>query len=95
MGAVGEATLDEVHGLRDRLAGGAEEEVDVVGHDDEGMEFVVAFHAVMLGGFEEEFGVGRELEEASAVVGDRGDEEGAGLGGSWRDGHGWDCRSRV
>jgi hypothetical protein len=41
-----------------------------------------------LGGVvEEEFGVGGELEEASAIVGDGGDEEGAGGGGSWRDGH--------
>ena len=42
----------------------------------------------MLEGFEEEFGVGGELEEASAVVGDRGEEEGAGRGGSGRDRHG-------
>jgi len=56
------------------------------------VEFVSAFGAVMLEGFEEELGVCGELEEASAVVGDGGDEEGPGLGGSWRDGHGWDCR---
>jgi hypothetical protein len=76
--AVGEAAFDQVHGLRDGLVGRGEEQVDVVGH--------------VLEGFKEEFGVGGKLEEASAVVGDGGDEEGASLGGSWRDGHGLDCR---
>ena len=33
----------------------------MVGHDDEGVEFVVAFGAVVLEGFEEEFGVGGRL----------------------------------
>ena len=59
----------------------------MVGHDDEGVEFVGALGAVVLEGLEEEFGVGWELEEAASVVGDGGDEEGAGLRGSWRDGH--------
>jgi hypothetical protein len=90
--AVGEAAFDQVHGLRDGLVGRGEEQVDVVGHDDKGVEFVGAFGAVVLEGFKEEFGVGGKLEEASAVVGDGGDEEGASLGGSWRDGHGLDCR---
>ena len=62
--------------------------VDVVGHDDEGVEFVVPFAAIVLEGFEEEFGVDGELEEAATVVADGGDEEGASRGGSLRDGHG-------
>ena len=60
----------------------------MVGHDDEGVELVEALVAVVLEGFEEEFGVGGELEEASAVVGDGGEKEGAGGGGSGRDRHG-------
>jgi hypothetical protein len=64
----------------------------VVGHDDEGVEFVVSFSpsqlagrgprfgAVVLEGFDEEFGVAFDLKEAAAVVGSAGDEEGAGAG---------------
>ena len=62
--------------------------MDVVGHDDESVEFVYALGAVVLEGFEKEFGVGGELEEAAAIVGDRGDEEGSFGGGSRRNGHG-------
>ena len=69
-----------------------EEEVDVVGHGDEGVEAVVALGAVVLEGFEEEEGVGGDLEEAAGVVGAAGDEEGAGLGGAGGDRHGRDCR---
>jgi len=61
--------------------------MDVVRHDDEGVEFVEAFGAVVLQGFDEECGVGVDLEESAAVVSDRGDEEGAGVGGSRRGSH--------
>ncbi len=54
-----------------------EDEVDVVGHDDEGVELVVALATIVLEGFEEEFGVGGDLKEAAAVVGCTCDEEGA------------------
>jgi len=40
--AVGEASLDESDGAFEGFVRG-EEEMDVVGHDDEGVEFVVAF----------------------------------------------------
>ena len=82
--AAGEAALDEVHDLRDGFVDWGEEQVGVVGHDDEGVEFVCALGAVVLEGFEEELGVRGDLEEAAAVVGDGGDEEGAGGGGSLR-----------
>ena len=59
----------------------------MVGHDDEGVEFICAFGAVMLEGFQEEFGVRGDLKEATTIAGDGGDEEGAGGGGSLRDGH--------
>ena len=85
--AARESSLDEVHGLRNGFGVRGEEQVNVVGHDDEGVEFVCSFGAVVLEGFEEEFGVRGELEEAATVVGDGGDEECAGGGGSRRDGH--------
>ena len=84
---MGEAALDQVHDLRDGLGVWGEEKVGVVGHDAEGVEFVCALGAVVLEGFEEEFGVRGDLEEAAAVAGDGGDEECAGGGGSLRDCH--------
>nr|WP_049789205.1 hypothetical protein [Granulicella tundricola] len=60
--------------------------MDVVGHDDEGVEFVFGFGAVVLEGFEEEFGVGGAVEEAAAVESVGCDEEGAFGGGSGGDG---------
>jgi len=77
--AVGEASLDESDGSFESLLR-CEKQVDVVGHDDEGVEFIVSFGAVVLEGFDEEFGVAFDLEEAAAVVGSAGDEEGAGAG---------------
>jgi len=79
---VGEAAADVFH--RSGEVFGGDEEMDVVGHDDEGVEFVEAFSAVVLEGFEEEFGGRVDLEEAAAVGGDRGDEEGSCGGRSQR-----------
>ena len=61
--------------------------MDVVGHDDEGVEFVVSFGAVVLEGLDEEFDVAFYLKEATAVVGSAGDEEGSGAGCAGRDRH--------
>jgi hypothetical protein len=85
--AVGETAFDEVHGLGESFILRGEDEMDVVGHYDEGMEKVMLFGAVVLEGFEEEFGVVRDLKDAAAVVADGGDEEGALVGGSLRDSH--------
>jgi hypothetical protein len=85
--AVGETAFDEVHGLGESFVLRGEDEVDVVGHYDEGVEEVVFFGAVVLEGFEEEVGVARDLKDSAAVVADGGDEEGALPGGSLRDGH--------
>ena len=74
---MGEAALDKLHGALEGDGLWGEEEVDVVGHDDEGVEFVVAFAAIVLEGIEEELGCGFGLEEAAAVVGLGADEEGA------------------
>jgi hypothetical protein len=86
--AVGEAALDELHGALEGEVLWGEKEVDVVGHDDEGVEEVVAFVAVVLEGLEEEFGVGVDLEEASSVVGGTGDEICTVVWSSVGDGHG-------
>ena len=79
---MGEAAFDALHGGGEIVRG--EDEMDVVGHDDEGVELVVAFGAVVLQGLDEEGRVCVGLEEAAAVVGDGGDEECAGVGGSLR-----------
>jgi len=59
---MGEAAFDQADGSFQRNDLWGEDEVDVVGHDDEGVEFVVAFAAIVLEGFEEEFGVRGNLE---------------------------------
>ena len=89
---MGKASLDAVHDCGEGFGLGRDEEVEVVGHDDEGVEFVEALPAMVLEGGDEGFGVGGELEEAASVVGDGDDEEGSGLGDPWRDGPEWDCR---
>jgi hypothetical protein len=66
--AVGEAAFDEAHRALECDDLRSEDQVDVVGHDDEGVEFVVAFAAVVLEGFEEELGGGGHLEETAAIV---------------------------
>jgi hypothetical protein len=76
---VGEASLDESDGSFEGFVRG-EKQVDVVGHDDEGVEFVVSFGSVVLEAFNKEFGVPFDLKEAAAVIGSAGDEEGAGAG---------------
>jgi hypothetical protein len=76
---VGEASFDELDGALEGDVGGGEEQVDVVGHEDEGVELVVACAAVVLEGFEEEFGGGCDLEESAPVVGLGGNEEGSWL----------------
>ncbi len=85
--ATGEAAFDEhqrsLNG--DDLWG--EEQVNVVRHDDEGMEFVVPFAAVVLEGIEEQLGVGGCLEETAAVPGLGTDEEGSVACCSGRDSH--------
>lgn len=49
--AVGEASFEEVHDLRKGFVARREDEVDVVGHEHEGVEEIM--RAVVLQGFEE------------------------------------------
>lgn len=76
--AEGEASFDELNGLLDGdVRRGREEEMEVVGHQDEGVDLVAVFGAVFVEKLEEEVGVRVGLEEPSAIGGDGGDEEGA------------------
>lgn len=83
---MGEASLDESDGAFESFLR-SDEQVDVVGHDDEGVEFVASFGAIVLERFDEEFGVASYLEEATTIVGSAGDEEGAGSGCTGGDRH--------
>lgn len=69
--------------------------MDVVGHNDEGVEEVVAFVPVVLEGVEGELCVAVDLEEAAAVVGLGGDEEGAVAGEAGGLTHGWGERTSA
>ena len=82
---MGEASLDEVHDLRESFVAWGEDEMDVVGHQDERVEEIVG--AVVFEGFDEKFGVVVDLEDAAAVVADGGEEECTCGGGSLRDCH--------
>ena len=82
---MGESSFDEVHDLRDGFVAWGEDQVDVVGHQDERVEEVVA--AVVFEGCEEELRVAADLEDAATVVADGGEEEGACCGSSLRDCH--------
>lgn len=84
---VRKAAFDQVHDFGNCVVVRREEKVHVVRHDDEGMEFVMAFGAVVLQGFEEELSVAGDLEEAVTIGRDGRDEERAGSGGSLWDGH--------
>ncbi len=77
---VGVAAFDELEasggGLIDR---GGDEEVDVVGHEDEGVEKEAALVSVAEEGGEEEVRVRGALEVAVALVNEDGDGVGGGL----------------
>src|ERR1019366_2883836 len=85
--AMGEAALNEAHRSFECDGLWSEDKVDVVGHDDESMQLVVALAAIVLEGFNEEFGVDGKLEETATVVGCGGDEECAVAGCAGRDRH--------
>lgn len=73
-----ESALDELHGLFDGdVRGRRDEEMDVIGHEDEGMDRIATLSAVVVHQTDQEIRVGVGLEGAAAVRGDGGDEEGA------------------
>lgn len=80
----GEASFDVLHGLLDGDVGRrGEEQVDVIGHEDEGVEFIAVFRAVVVEELEEQCRVCVGLKEAAAIGSDGGDEEGADF--LWRE----------
>ena len=85
--AVRKAALDEAHYSFEGDSLRGEDQMNVIGHDDEGVQLVVALASVVLKCFHEEFGVDGKLEEAATVVGRSGDEEDAGAGSASGDRH--------
>ena len=78
--AEGESALDELHGLLDGdVLCGREQQVNVVGHQDECVELIAAFGAVVSKEVEEKVRVRVGLKEAPAIRRDGGDEESADL----------------
>src|ERR1039458_5834927 len=76
--AEGEASFDVLNGLFDGdVWGGREEEMEMVWHEDEGVELVAAFGAVGIEEVQEERRVRVGLEETAALGGDGGNEEGS------------------
>jgi len=86
--AAREAAFEEHHCSFEGDVLWCEKKVDVIRHDDEGVEFVVAFAAVALERVEKKLGVGRLLEEAAAIPGLGADEESAVACCSGGDSHG-------
>jgi hypothetical protein len=80
-----EAAFDELHRALEGDVGWSDNEVDMIGHDDVGMQKIAG--AVVVDGFKEERGVAFNLKETAAVVGGCGDEVSAGSGGAARDRH--------
>jgi len=79
---VGESSLDALHAAFDCLVfGWGEEDVEVFGHDDEGVELVAGLVAVMEEGLEQQVGVGGAGEDGAASVGDGGGRVGVGWHG--------------
>jgi hypothetical protein len=79
------AAFDKLHCSFDGDVGWSDDEVEMVGHDDVGVQKITG--AVVVDGFEEERGVALDLEESAAVVGGCGDEVSARSGGAARDRH--------
>ena len=80
-----EAALDHLHGKLQGLHRG-EQKVDVVWHDDKGVQ-QVSTSAVLLKMFPEEPRGGFHLKDATAFCADGGDEERARLMRARRNGH--------
>ena len=72
---VREAPLDKPNGAFEGDGLRSKQQMNVIGHDDKGVEFVVTFGPVVLEGFDKEFSVGWNLEETASVVGSAGNEK--------------------
>ena len=73
--AEGEASLDELHGLFKRNIGrGRDQSVEMVRHDDEGVQEKSPLTAIVENGSLKQFRRGRDLEEAAALRCHGGDQ---------------------
>lgn len=76
----GEASLDQLDAAFDGvIVGWRDQDVNVVGHDDEAVESKATLFAITREGIQHEVGVCGALEYATALMGDRGYGEGFGL----------------
>jgi hypothetical protein len=78
--AEGEATVDKLHGFFKRdVRSGRDQRMKMIGHQNEGMQEELPLFTVVEDGFLQQFGRGRDLEEAVALRGHGGHEVGSGF----------------
>jgi hypothetical protein len=76
----GEASLDQLDAAFDGvIMGGRDQDVNMVGHNDEALELKATLFAVTRDCIHHEVAVCGALKDATALMGDRGDGEGFGL----------------
>ncbi len=64
-----EPAFDKAHCTFERDLLRRQEQVDMVGHGNEGVQLIVTCLTIVLDCFKEQVGVGRDLKEAAAVEG--------------------------
>ena len=80
--AVRIAAFDQLHcTFNGDIGGRRNEHMEVIGHDDEGVELEAPLAAIVVQSFQEESGIGFDDEEPSALEGCRAHEIRSG----WRD----------
>lgn len=85
MQTIREASANVFHGFGEIIR--CEEQMNVVGHDCERVEFVKALFAVVLQRLQKQIRVGFFLENAAAIRGNGGYEKRSGRGSAQRFGH--------
>ena len=79
---MGKSAFDALHAALDSLiCGWGNEDVDVFGHDDEGVELIAALIAVVKEGLEQQVGVCGSGEDRTTAIGDGGGRVGVRHGG--------------
>jgi len=78
---VGVSAFDELDGVLDRhVLRGREQKMNVLGHQNEGMEVIAAFAAIAIQSFQKETGVVFDNEKTATSPGRECDEIGSGRG---------------
>jgi hypothetical protein len=73
------AAFDQLNGVLKRyVVGGSEQEMNMFGHEDEGVDLKSAFAAISVKSFQEEADIVLDNEESSAFPRREGDEVGSG-----------------